>query len=93
MPKIVRGKTIRDERVNISAAQYVNCKLEGCVLVFDGTGEHPINCRFANCTLEIEGPAVRTVQFLNTMAAAGAWPAIEALGIKHTGRALKFTKD
>jgi hypothetical protein len=61
-----RGTTFTNTRVRVDNEEFHNCRFDGCMIVYGGTGGVIMDtCTFNNCNFEFEGAAGNTVKFMS----------------------------
>lgn len=65
---MIKGKTFRDQTIEIDGKHYVNCQFFGCKVIF--FGYEPVKfegCLFSHCEWVFDGPAENTLLFLSAL--------------------------
>ena len=67
------GKTFTGQTLKLDGAEFIDCKLDDCDLIYAG-GLPPsiIDCAIRNCRVTFEGPALNTLALLKGMASRGS---------------------
>lgn len=63
--KIVTGLNEKGTTVIVDETSMIDCKFEGCTLIYCGGDFAWINSSFVNCTLSLQGAAARTQNLLH----------------------------
>ena len=62
------NRSFSNTELRLCGNEFVNCHIEGCKLIFDGTSATTLeDCAFENCDWEFHGPAANTLSFMAAM--------------------------
>jgi hypothetical protein len=65
--EILENRSLTREYVVVDNKLFVNCRFEECLLIYAGGDYHARGCEFTHCSFRLEGPALRTLEFLFEM--------------------------
>jgi hypothetical protein len=67
-----RDKTFQGEDVWVCGNTFTSCTFKNCRMLYDGTAQLLMSaCHFYNSPWVVDGPAMRTLDFLTAMYAGG----------------------
>jgi len=75
-----RGETFTiGDTINCDGGAFVDCVFDGATMIYRG-GAHPTfeNCEVKDLSWRFDGPALKTIQFLQTLGASSDGPAFIA---------------
>ena len=60
----VRGKTFKNDVVPLDGTHFIKCQFVGCTMIYSGGDWSWTECKFEECTINLQGAAQRTAAFL-----------------------------